>query len=98
LILQASLESGGFYPKGYEVNTILETLGRILWPACRPAALRFPFVKIQCFRCDSGNDIEGLEHAIDEGWMKIDPEAELSNFTLIGLCLECPKGEDTNHN
>lgn len=98
LILKAWLESGGFYPKGFEVNEILDTLGRILRPACRPAALRFPFVNIQCFHCDGGKDVESLEQAIDEGWIKIDPETELPNFSHIGLCPECRRREDEDHN
>ena len=97
LILKDWLESGGFYPKGFNVNEIFDTLGRILRPACRPAALRFPFLSIECMHCDAGKDIESLQQAIDSGWIKIDPETELPNITHIGLCPECRKIEDDDH-
>lgn len=94
LILKASLESGGFYPKGFEVNHILDTLGRAMRPVCRPSALRFPFSSIVCTSCDAGQNIESLEQAIKEGWTQIDPEVDLLNATHIGLCPECRIIED----
>jgi hypothetical protein len=94
LILKGWLESGGFYPKGYEVNEIRDTLERILRPACRPDSLQFPFNSIQCFHCDAGKDIDDLEDAIDLGWIKIEPEMELANYSHIGLCPECRRIEE----
>ena len=89
LILKGWLEYGGFYPRGFEVNDILDTLGRLLRPACQPSALRFPFRGIACIHCDAGSDIDSLQEAIDQGWTRIDPEVDNAHITHSGLCPEC---------
>ena len=97
LILRGWLESGGFHPKGYDVNEVLDCIGRILRPACKPSALRFPFLSIVCIYCDAGQEIGDLEQAVDGGWTQIDPEVDLPNATHIGLCPECRRLNDEDH-
>ena len=94
LILKGWLESGGFYPKGYEVNEILILLGRILRPACRPTSLTYPFTNIQCTYCDAGDDIASLEQAVDEGWAGIDFAVDYPHPSHIGTCSDCRRLED----
>jgi hypothetical protein len=89
LILRGWLESGGFYPRDFAANNILETLGRLLRPACNPSSLRFSFSGLVCIHCDAGADIDSLEEAIDQGWTKIDPEVDVPNAPHCGLCPAC---------
>ena len=94
LILKDWLEGGGFYPKGYEAACVLDTIGRVLRPACSASALRFPFQNLACNYCDAGQEIESLEQAIDEGWIKIEPTIDVPNATHVGLCPECRCKQD----
>jgi hypothetical protein len=94
LILKHWLEGGGFYPKEHEPSEVVETLGRILRPACSASALRFAFRRMSCIHCDAGQDIDSLEDAIDEGWYKIEPTVDMQNTTHIGLCPECRRKQD----
>lgn len=94
LILKHWLEAGGFYPQGHDVAVIVGTLGQVLRPACSASALRFPFSRLACRYCDAGQDIESLEQAIDEGWIKIDPEVDLPHITHVGLCPDCRRKQD----
>lgn len=94
LILKNWLEGGGFFPKGYEATEVLETIGRILRPACSASALRFSFQRLTCMHCDAGTEIDSLEEAIDEGWCKIEPTADVPNASHIGLCPECRRKQD----
>jgi hypothetical protein len=94
LILKNWLEGGGFYPKGYEVTDILETMNRVLRPARSASSLRFPFGSIVCMFCDAGSEIESLQQAIDEGWIKIDPTVDIPGATHAGVCPACRQKQD----
>lgn len=94
LILKNWLESGGFYPKGYDVPDILETIGRILRPACSASSLRFPFGSIVCMFCDAGPDIEQLQQAIEEAWFKIEPTVDVAGATHVGVCPACRRKQE----
>jgi hypothetical protein len=93
-ILKNWLESGGFIPQGFTFNEVTETIGRVLRPACNAAALRFPFLNLACMHCDAGDEVEGLEQAIDSGWTRIDPDVDSHSVTHVGLCPECRRLAD----
>lgn len=88
-ILFRWLTNGGFYPEGYTPERVDAVLDELLKPACAPNAIRTKFKSITCYDCDAGQDVASLKQAIDNGWIEIVGDVDLTMTSHLGTCPMC---------
>lgn len=88
-ILFRWLSGGGFYPEGYQPERVDAVLEELLNAASAPNAIRTKFQSITCYDCDAGQDITSLKQAIDEGWIDIVGDDDLTVTSHLGTCPVC---------
>ena len=95
-ILQNWLAHRGFYPEGYSPENVDALLNELLKPACASNAMEMRFQSLSCYHCDAGQHIASLPQAIDEGWIEIMGDEELTVTSHLGTCPTCRMAQDSS--
>jgi len=88
-ILQTWLSNRGFYPEDYPPEYVDSVLAELLKPACAPNGIRTRFESLTCYECDAGQDIASLKQAIDDGWIELVGDKDLTVTSHLGTCPTC---------